>query len=708
MLCIDFDREMMILKKWKNRIGRRVTGVLLCLTLGAGAGMPFPLTAAAQGGTCGSSTTWDYSNGVLTISGTGAADYIPWIASEVTNGTTSIVIGDGVTSLANRPFSGLKKVTSVKFGKSMTTIPSNVCSGMSSLKTVTFSEGTQIIGKNAFQNCYELGTVKLPSSLQTIENNAFYACLKMTEITIPDSVKSIGDTAFKANNVTKLHLGSNLETIGKEAFGMSCFSEAEIPDTVKSIGAKAFGIVCSTVTHSGSTLNYSYSTSPVHYVTIIGKANGTAQQYAQSENLPFKVAGEEAHTHSWSAWTTKTAAGCETAGVQIRTCSGCGETETKEIPATGHHMSDWKTEKAAGCETEGLQVRTCSGCDKKETQIIPASGHQMSDWKIEKAAGCETEGQNVRTCAVCGKKEYQTVPATGHTWGEWKITKQPTVDSTGEQESVCASCGAVRTNEVAKLVGYTVSVSSNEGGSVTPSGETKVAEGGSLTLSVRENAGYQLVSVLVNGSERKPDSSGSLILSDIRANQTVSVVFQKKVQPKTRSCNFVDVTPQRKVWLTDESAVSMQDFKIYANITDNGTVSWLDITADCVPEASGMPKAEPYGTGTVTFRYQGSDAEVKEYLAQNSITGQIPLYLRGDGDLNGIVDVVDAEIALGYYVKQIAGAKSTTLSEAQCEIMDVDSNGITTLEDAAYILKYYTRQMAHMVPDWQEIFNRKG
>ena len=630
MLCIDFDREMMILKKWKNRIGRRVTGVLLCFTLGAGAGMPFPLTAAAQGGTCGSSTTWDYSNGVLTISGTGAADYIPWIASEVTNGTTSIVIGDGVTSLANRPFSGLKKVTSVKFGKSMTTIPSNVCSGMSSLKTVTFSEGTQIIGKNAFQNCYELGTVKLPSSLQTIENNAFYACLKMTEITIPDSVKTIGDTAFKANNVKTLHLGSNVETIGKEAFGMSCFSEAEIPDTVKSIGAKAFGIVCSTVTHSGSTLNYSYSTSPVHYVTIIGKANGTAQQYAQSENLPFKAAGEAAHTHSWSAWTTKTAAGCETAGVQIR---------------------------------------TCSGCDKKETQIIPA---------------------------------------TGHTWGEWKITKQPTVDSTGEQESVCASCGAVRTNTVAKLVGYTVSVSSNEGGSVTPSGETKVAEGGSLTLSVRENAGYQLVSVLVNGSERKPDSNGSLILSDIRANQTVSVVFQKKVQPKTRSCNFVDVTPQRNVWLTDESAVSMQDFKIYANITDNGTVSWLDITADCVPEASGMPKAEPYGTGTVTFRYQGSDAEVKEYLAQNSITGQIPLYLRGDGDLNGIVDVVDAEIALGYYVKQIAGAKSTTLSEAQCEIMDVDSNGITTLEDAAYILKYYTRQMAHMVPDWQEIFNRKG
>ncbi len=620
----------MILKKWKNRIGRRVTGVLLCFTLGAGAGMPFPLTAAAQGGTCGSSTTWDYSNGVLTISGTGAADYIPWIASEVTNGTTSIVIGDGVTSLANRPFSGLKKVTSVKFGKSMTTIPSNVCSGMSSLKTVTFSEGTQIIGKNAFQNCYELGTVKLPSSLQTIENNAFYACLKMTEITIPDSVKTIGDTAFKANNVKTLHLGSNVETIGKEAFGMSCFSEAEIPDTVKSIGAKAFGIVCSTVTHSGSTLNYSYSTSPVHYVTIIGKANGTAQQYAQSENLPFKAAGEAAHTHSWSAWTTKTAAGCETAGVQIR---------------------------------------TCSGCDKKETQIIPA---------------------------------------TGHTWGEWKITKQPTVDSTGEQESVCASCGAVRTNTVAKLVGYTVSVSSNEGGSVTPSGETKVAEGGSLTLSVRENAGYQLVSVLVNGSERKPDSNGSLILSDIRANQTVSVVFQKKVQPKTRSCNFVDVTPQRNVWLTDESAVSMQDFKIYANITDNGTVSWLDITADCVPEASGMPKAEPYGTGTVTFRYQGSDAEVKEYLAQNSITGQIPLYLRGDGDLNGIVDVVDAEIALGYYVKQIAGAKSTTLSEAQCEIMDVDSNGITTLEDAAYILKYYTRQMAHMVPDWQEIFNRKG
>lgn len=692
------------MKNWKKTMGRRFLHLFLSICIVLGCALPGTWTVYAESGNCGTNAKWDLTNGVLTVSGDGPVTLAAWAGYR--SKIQSVVIGDGITSLPLRVFANAPNLTSIKLGKSLKATPSGMCEHCDALTTVTFSAGLETITSEAFRNCFRLTDLNLPNTLKTIEDKAFYACVYLKSLTIPDSVTAIGAEAFKATNIKKLELGSGLQTIGKEAFALGCFPTAEIPDSIQSIGEKAFGIVYASVTANDSTINYSY-TGSMRKVTIIGKENGVAQQYAQSESLPFQVTGQAEHVHTWSDWKTTTAAGCETTGVETRKCSGCGESETRSTAATGHHMGDWKVDTAATCDQEGQESRTCSGCGKTETRSIPATGHQMSDWTIKTAPDCETEGENIRTCAVCGKQESQTVPATGHNWGEWVITKQPTVDAAGEQQSVCSNCKEVRKMEVAKLIGYTVSVSASEGGTAEPAGETKVAEGGSMTITVKANDGYQLASVLVNGSEMQPDSSGAIKLSDIRANQSVSVVFQKKAQPKTRICNYVDVTPQRNVWLTDESGLSMQDFKIYANISDKGMVSWLEITADCIAEPSALPKSEPYGTGTVTFKYQGSDAEVKEYLAQNSITGQIPLYLRGDTDLDGKVDVIDAELALTYYVKQIAGAANTGFSEEQCTIMDVDSSGKATLEDAVFILKYYTTQMAHRTPDWNVIINQK-
>lgn len=665
MLCMDFDREMVNLKKRKSGIGVRLLHLLLCICLAAGAAIPSALPVSAAGGKCGSTTTWDFSNGTLTLDGSGAVSIVAWAG--YSKQITSVVIGDNVTSVMSSMFANCTELESISIGKSVKTIPSSFCVGCSSLRSIKFSEGLEKVEQRAFQNCVSLKSLNLPGTLKEVGAQAFLSCIDLNALTIPDSVTTIGAEAFKGNNAKTLTLGSDLQTIGKEAFNFSCFPEAEIPDSVTQIGENAFGMVCSSVGSSGSKLSSSYYF-PAKKVTIIGKAGGVAQQFAQAGSFPFQVKGAASHTHSWS---------------------------------------DWKEQKKAGCETEGQMIRTCSGCGESETKSIPATGHKMGEWKTDKAPSCEADGLNVRTCSVCGKKETQTIPATGHSWGEWKITKEPTVDAPGVQESVCTVCGKSRTAEIAKLVGYTVSVSVSEGGSVTPSGETKVAEGGRVTLKITADQGYQLASVYVNGSEMRTDSSGELLLQDIRSNQNVSVVFQKKEQPKTRKCNFVDITPKRAAWLNDEGSLSMKDFTISANISEKGMVSWLDITADCVPAINGMPESKPYGTGTVSFRYQGNDAEVKEYLQQNSITGQIPLYLRGDGDVNGEVDVVDAETALNSYVVRLTGAENDGISEVQRAVMDVDNNGETTLEDAAYILQYYTQKFIGLTPDWKQIINRK-
>ena len=91
-------------------------------------------------------------------------------------------------------------------------------------------------------------------------------------------------------------------------------------------------------------------------------------------------------------------------------------------------------------------------------------------------------------------------------------------------------------------------------------------------------------------------------------------------------------------------------------------------------------------------------------MQQNSISVQIPLYLRGDGDGSCEVDVIDAELALQSYVVRLTGSVNDGLSEVQRTVLDVDGNGETVLEDAVYILKYYTQSFVGLTPDWDKIF----
>ena len=55
-------------------------------------------------------------------------------------------------------------------------------------------------------------------------------------------------------------------------------------------------------------------------------------------------------------------------------CSVCGETfkEQEEIPALGHDFGEWSVTEEAGIGQEGEEQRTCSRCGEKETRVIPA------------------------------------------------------------------------------------------------------------------------------------------------------------------------------------------------------------------------------------------------------------------------------------------------------------------------------------------------
>lgn len=184
-------------------------------------------TLFAESGTCGPNLTWDLTDGILTISGTGEMtdfsypDYGPWYS--LSSSITSVVINDGITSIGTYAFRNCSSLTSVTIGNSVTSI-----------------------GSSAFYRCSSLTSVTIPNSVTSIGSSAFYGCSGLTSITIPNSVKQLGDDEengvfASCTQLQTVNLQSGLQTIGNKTFyGCTNLTSVNIPNTVTQIGHGAF------------------------------------------------------------------------------------------------------------------------------------------------------------------------------------------------------------------------------------------------------------------------------------------------------------------------------------------------------------------------------------------------------------------------------------------------------------------------------------
>ena len=73
--------------------------------------------------------------------------------------------------------------------------------------------------------------------------------------------------------------------------------------------------------------------------------------------------------------------------------------------------------------------------------------------------------------------------------------------------------------------GYTVTASAGSGGSITPSGESIVAEGDDIKFTLSPRSSYAVSHILLDG-ERVNVSGRTYILTDVRDNHTVQAVFK--------------------------------------------------------------------------------------------------------------------------------------------------------------------------------------
>ena len=104
---------------------------------------------------------------------------------------------------------------------------------------------------------------------------------------------------------------------------------------------------------------------------VKGLKKGTADITASKGSLTATRTVRVIHDHSWDAGKVTKSATCTKDGEKTYTCSGCGETKTEVIKATGHKMGAWKTVASATTQKEGRQERSCTICNYKETRSIP-------------------------------------------------------------------------------------------------------------------------------------------------------------------------------------------------------------------------------------------------------------------------------------------------------------------------------------------------
>ena len=149
-------------------------------------------TLFAESGTCGTNLTWDFTDGVLTISGTGKMhnynrSQLPWSGLQI----TSVIINSGVTTIGNRAFVN--------------------CSGMAS---VTISNSVTSIGMSAFFNCTSLTSIEIPNSVTSIESYAFDSCTGLKSITcLAVTPPTMGEGVFYELDCSTINLMVPAESV---------------------------------------------------------------------------------------------------------------------------------------------------------------------------------------------------------------------------------------------------------------------------------------------------------------------------------------------------------------------------------------------------------------------------------------------------------------------------------------------------------------
>ena len=341
-------------------------------------------TLFAESGTCGDNLTWDLTNGVLTISGTGDMTnwytyvFVPW--NSYREDITSVTIGNSVTSIGVNAFRGCSSLTSVTIGNSVTSIGVNAFFGCSSLTSVIWnakncqdftSDNTPFYRSNYYDTRNQIISFVFG---EEVEHIPAYLCAGMTNLTsieIPNSVTSIEDKTFEnCSGLTSVTIGNSVTSIGMYAFdGCSSLMSITIPNNVTSIADYAFAY-CSSLT----------SITIPNSVTSIGK-----DAFAGCSSLTSVTIGNSVTSIGYSAFD-----GCSSLTTVIWNAKNCQDFTSDNTPFYRSNYYDTRNQIISfvfGEEVEHIPAYLCRGMTNLTSIEIPNSVTSIEDRTFSNCSG---------------------------------------------------------------------------------------------------------------------------------------------------------------------------------------------------------------------------------------------------------------------------------------------------------------------------------
>ena len=350
------------------------------------------------------------------------------------NGLTAVTLPDGLQSLGRGAFDPCASLTNTTLPAAITAVPGKCFADCTKLLNVNYAGTVTAIGDLAFESCKALTAAPIPETVTAIDKAAFTGCTALTDVTIPAGVSTIPEDCFR---------------------GCTALADIDLPGTVTSIGHNAFtgctalkDVRCygaAPAVEPGNSEAHSFepATVTIHYNPAMNwtlDADGKWQGYTVSD--------KGACTHTDYGTTERTMpATCGEAGRVDTICSNCGEVvSTRELPPTGAHVWDNGVVTTAPTETTpGVRTYTCSGCDQTRTETIPATGAHDYRFTETVAPTCTDGGYDLYTCSGCGATERRNLTdAAGHKWDGGTATTAPTETTPGVRTYTCTVCGDIR------------------------------------------------------------------------------------------------------------------------------------------------------------------------------------------------------------------------------------------------------------------------
>ncbi len=416
-----------------------------------------------------------------------------------------------ITSIGTNAFAG-SGIKSVRF-KCDVEIGHMAFQGCSSLESVVADGNVAFSGHSNFDECTQLTQFVCKGTIENVLPNAFANCSSLTTWDV-SSVEYIGDNVFRDCSALQGITLTGVTGIGEEAFHGSGirtikFSETDLTFKETSFsGASVLVSICypgtkaqwEAIVKNGNVDNLDQVN--VHYrASTVIDAKGkyyceACGQHYRDRTDQDSDSGTETD-HKWGAWKTKSKATVFKAEVQMRTCSDCGETETRTVgkkltpTITVNATKIWlqKGQKTSAFKVSGLangdSVKSYKSGNKK-IFTVTNKGVIKAGKKVGKA--------KLTITLASGKKKVVTVQVQKRQVKTWAIKNLPTKVTVKKGATYTLSPVVILITSTHKV---TYKSSNKKVATVTSAGKIKGVKKGTATITVKSGKITKKVKVTV-------------------------------------------------------------------------------------------------------------------------------------------------------------------------------------------------------------------